>query len=754
MNPGAEWIENPSLAEEIKTLFNQKDDPNAEQKLRSLLAQLDLLQQNLRQTSHLLGKRTKELSHLYRLSDLVTRENISEKDFLQELVNLIPSAWQYPEIACARIVFDKEEFKTENFRKTDWIQSSEIKIKNKPAGHIEVCYFENKPEEYEGPFLKEERILIDSIAIKTGHYFERKIMRDELGKNEENLRITLNSIGDAVIATDIVGRVTNLNPVAEKLTGWKYGDALNKPVEEIFVIKNARTGEQVQNPVQKVLETGGVVGLANHTKLVSKNGKEYQIADSGAPIKNDDGKVIGVVLVFRDVTEEYKIQQELKDNELKFRSIVEGAPDPIFIQSDMKFAYLNPSACRLFGIESAEELVGTPVMDRFHPDYHEKIRQRIKALNQDAQSVRELLKQKFIRTDGSEVWVETTGEPIIFNGKNSALVFVRDISQRVKDEEAIHEHQRQLASMIGNLPGFVYRCKYDENWTMLYLSPQFEKITGYLAADFIHNKKRTFNDSIIKEFQPEIFKQWEKAIAEKSFFEAEYPILSNDNHIKWIWERGTGVFDDRGNVLFLEGYIEDITQRKQNEAILRESEERFSIAFKASPAPLVISEIETGLFIDVNNRWVEMLGFSREEQIGKTSKEVGIWRNPPERDRIIQKVLKKGFFKDEYIEFKTKTGETILALWSAETIMHSGKKLMLSMIHDITARVKAENELLRLKENLEVEVEEKTRELRERIAELERFQQATIDREFRIKELRDEIQLLKNKTIDTNHDTS
>lgn len=754
MNPGAEWIENPSLAEEIKTLFNQKDDPNAEQKLRSLLAQLDLLQQNLRRTSHLLGKRTKELSYLYRISDWVTRENISEKDFLQELVNLIPSAWQYPEIACARIVFDEKEFKTENFRKTDWIQASEIKIKNKPAGHIEVCYFENKPEEYEGPFLKEERILIDSIAIKTGHYFERKIMRDELGKNEENLRITLNSIGDAVIATDIVGRVTNLNPVAEKLTGWKYGDALNKPVEEIFVIKNARTGEQVQNPVKKVLETGGVVGLANHTKLVSKNGKEYQIADSGAPIKNDDGKVIGVVLVFRDVTEEYKIQQELKDNELKFRSIVEGAPDPIFIQSDMKFAYLNPSACRLFGIESDEELVGTPVMDRFHPDYHEKIRQRIKTLNQDAQSVRELLKQKFIRTDGSEVWVETTGEPIIFNGKNSALVFVRDISQRVKDEEAIHEHQRQLASMIGNLPGFVYRCKYDENWTMLYLSPQFEKITGYPAADFIHNKKRTFNDSIIKEFQPEIFKQWEKAIAEKSFFEAEYPILSRNNQIKWIWERGTGVFDDSGNVLFLEGYIEDITQRKQNEAILRESEERFSIAFKASPAPLVISEIETGLFIDVNNRWVEMLGFSREEQIGKTSKEVGIWRNPPERDRIIQKVLKKGFFKDEYIEFKTKTGETILALWSAETIMHSGKKLMLSMIHDITARVKAENELLRLKENLEVEVEEKTRELRERIAELERFQQATIDREFRIKELRDEIQLLKNKTIDTNHDTS
>jgi PAS domain S-box-containing protein len=200
--------------------------------------------------------------------------------------------------------------------------------------------------------------------------------------------------------------------------------------------------------------------------------------------------------------------------------------------------------------------------------------------------------------------------------------------------------------------------------------------------------------------------------------------------------------------------IRDITTKKQDETILRESEERFSTAFRASPAPLVISDIESGLFVDVNDRWVEMLGYTREEQIGKTSKEVGIWHDPSERDRVIQQVLKNGFFKDEYIEFKTKSGEIILALWSAETIMQSGKKLMLSMIHDITARVKAERELRRLKENLEVEVEQKTQELRQRITELERFQNATIEREYRIKELRDEIKYLKNQIIDVNHDTN
>lgn len=139
-----------------------------------------------------------------------------------------------------------------------------------------------------------------------------------------------------------------------------------------------------------------------------------------------------------------------------------------------------------------------------------------------------------------------------------------------------------------------------------------------------------------------------------------------------------------------------------------------------------------------------MLGYSKEELIGKTSKEVGIWRNPSERDRIIQLLLENDSFKEKYIEFNTKTGDTILALWSGETILLGGKKLMLSMIHDITERIKAERELRILKENLEVEVEEKTQELRERIAELERFRDATIEREFRIKELRDEIEKLKS----------
>ena len=138
---------------------------------------------------------------------------------------------------------------------------------------------------------------------------------EELRKSSENLRITLESIGDAVIATDIKGNVTRMNPVAEKLTGWKIEDAEGKPLPEVFHIVNALTRDEVENPVDKVLASGEIVGLANHTVLIAKDGIEHQIADSGAPIHDLQRNVVGVVLVFRDVTKEYQLQEQLNHSQ-------------------------------------------------------------------------------------------------------------------------------------------------------------------------------------------------------------------------------------------------------------------------------------------------------------------------------------------------------------------------------------------------------------------------------------------------------
>jgi PAS domain S-box-containing protein len=125
-----------------------------------------------------------------------------------------------------------------------------------------------------------------------------------LWEQRERLRVTLHSIGDGVIATDAAGRVTLLNPVAEALTGWSASEAAGQPLRNVFPIRNEKTGQEVENPVAKVLREGAVVGLANHTVLISKDGTERPIDDSAAPIQDDRGKVLGVVLVFRDGTEQ------------------------------------------------------------------------------------------------------------------------------------------------------------------------------------------------------------------------------------------------------------------------------------------------------------------------------------------------------------------------------------------------------------------------------------------------------------------
>lgn len=156
----------------------------------------------------------------------------------------------------------------------------------------------------ERPFDPEERLFIETFAKHCGDALVRARRLEDEQQARASLATTLRSIGDAVIATDAKGRVTMMNPVAETLTGWSESDARGRPLADVFVIVNEHTRAPVVSPVNKVLELGTVVGLANHTVLLKKDrSAETAIDDSGAPIRGKDGRIEGVVLVFRDVTE-------------------------------------------------------------------------------------------------------------------------------------------------------------------------------------------------------------------------------------------------------------------------------------------------------------------------------------------------------------------------------------------------------------------------------------------------------------------
>ena len=160
----------------------------------------------------------------------------------------------------------------------------------------------------QGRHVPLERTLGLAELSELGRRFDRmartrQAAEVQLRQSEENLAITLHSIGDAVMATDAAGNITRMNPVAERLTGWPLAEAIGRPLRDVFRVVNASTRQAQLDPVQLVMTGGEVVELSNHTTLIARDGAEYQIADSAAPIRNAQGQIVGVVLVFSDVTD-------------------------------------------------------------------------------------------------------------------------------------------------------------------------------------------------------------------------------------------------------------------------------------------------------------------------------------------------------------------------------------------------------------------------------------------------------------------
>jgi PAS domain S-box-containing protein len=226
-----------------------------------------------------------------------------------------------------------------------------------------------------GYVVKSSSITVIDASIKMA--FRLFDATNIIEKHRQHLNITLNSIGDAVIVTDIWGDVLSLNPVAEALTGWKSELVLGKPLPEVFNIINAGNRKLVDNPVNKVLETGQIIGLSNHTVLIAKDGNEYKIADSAAPIKDFHGLITGVVLVFRDVTEEYKLKEDLLQSEkqyrLLFESMIEGMclHEIVYNDSGKAINYrildANPKYEKILGLDK-NDVVGKLASDIYHTD--------------------------------------------------------------------------------------------------------------------------------------------------------------------------------------------------------------------------------------------------------------------------------------------------------------------------------------------------------------------------------------------------
>ena len=416
--------------------------------------------------------------------------------------------------------------------------------------------------------------LIEEITKLKKQLDTVKERNNSLKQSEENLRVTLNSIGDAVVATDTVGRITGMNPVAEKLTGWNFEDADGKPLYDIFNIANPKTREKAENPVKRLLQTGKIGGLINHNLLISKDGTESQIAESCAPIKDNEGNINGVVLVFRDVTEQCLMRERIAASEERLRSLIEQSPLSIQIMDiDGMTVQVNRAWEKLWGVTWEE-------FSKF--EYNMLKDEQLNEL-----AILSYIKKGFagkptsippIEYDavdtlgtGYKRWVSGRIYPLRDETGNISNVILmhEDITQRKQAEE----HNRFLSSVveqsadgmaISDMKGNLLFA--NNKWVSMHGYEKEKELLGQNLSIF-HSKKQLKDD----------VGPFNRKVMGKGSFTGEVWHIRKDGAIFPTQMTTTLLRDKNNNPIAIAGVATDITDRKQAEEALQESEGRLRV---------------------------------------------------------------------------------------------------------------------------------------------------------------------------------
>lgn len=473
-------------------------------------------------------------------------------------------------------------------------------------------------------------------------------------------------------------------PFANLYFRKRFGEPKEKPCYEL----HHRQKEPCTNcPPIKVLKTN----IPVEWEWTALDGRVYQVCDY--PFDDMDGTKLVLELMI-DITESELIKEALEISEANHRAIVEDQAEFICRHApEGTITFVNEAYCRYFG-KNREVLLGSNFMSSIAANDLQQLEKHFSSIN--AKNPVASIELNILMPWGENRWQHWTNRAI-FNEQGQLVEFQsvgHDITKRKLAEQALQESETKYRTLVERIPALIYIAALDETSTTIYISPQVETILGFTQADY-EAEPETWYKQLHPDDRTRVLNELSLFYDGNESFHSEYRMFARDGRMLWIKDEANITRDTDGQPLYVQGIMFDITQQKQVEEALRTSEERFYKAFNASPILMAIISIPSKRFIDVNESWLNIMGYKREEVLNRTIYD----RNIKENITLYEKISKA---RDQWpinnmeITFYTKYGEKRAGLFSGDLVFLGDESCFLSIIQDVTEKVQFSKEMARL----------------------------------------------------------
>jgi two-component system, cell cycle sensor histidine kinase and response regulator CckA len=507
--------------------------------------------------------------------------------------------------------------------------------------------------------------------------------RNESERARHALDTTLRSLGEAVISTDTAGRITFMNPVAERLTGWKSAEAEGREFSQVFRIEDESTRSPIATPLTAVQANGLQNNQGKPAVLIARSGQECPIDYSAAPILDKAGSAAGVVLVFRDITERYRTRKQLEVSERKYRVMFENNPQPAWVYDTETLGFLavNNAALNHYGY-SREDYAKMTLRDirpaEDIPQMLEDVR-RPPRLHTDGP-------WRHRKKDGSIISVELSVHPLEFDGRPARMVLINDITSRLAAEESLLETLDLLKTIVDTAPVAIWTLDLDgrvTSWNQT-ATELFqwtgEEVMGKPLPVIPADQRAEFT-SLLARYRQGFRTSGLETVRVRKDGE-QLPVS--------LW--AAPLSDKQGHYTGILGIVADLSQRKRDERTLAETEAGFRLLFESNPQPMWVFHAETLQFLEVNRAAIAHHEYSRDEILNMRISDVVRTEDVPQfLDSIGQgkaPLRNIGIWKH-----RLKGGRTA----EIEVVIHrlefKGTQAILAVLKDVTDQRKLEEQL-------------------------------------------------------------